>query len=278
MFSEANQKDSSGALPDSAFLVDTATWKADKETKDEDAANSTTTAEKVVNDALGPEEKVSSIFDVPDALQKYVVPRVTVDESTVPKSSHPGMIPDIVPGDVIKLEPDIEELFYVGTMGKKVSRMDGMENLTNITSLVLRSNNLTRMGGMESMTKLVHLELYDNQIKKMRGVETLVNLEVLDVSYNAMRDITDLSHMARLQTLYFAQNKLTKIDGVGALSSLAILDLGANRIREIENLNTLTQLKELWLGKNKIEKIQNIDKLVNLEKVKIYFFAYVCFE
>jgi hypothetical protein len=39
-------------LPDGAFLVDTASWKADKGKKDEGAANSTATAEKVANDAF----------------------------------------------------------------------------------------------------------------------------------------------------------------------------------------------------------------------------------
>ena len=257
-------------------MVDTAAWKKDQEKTeqagiDEQKPNDLNVGGMGLNDgAENDSEKVSSIFDVPDELLKYVVPKPTVqvDESTIPtKNAHPGMILDVIPADVIALEPDMEELFYVGTMGKKVSRMDGIEHLTNVKELTLRSNNLEKMSGMENMTQMVHLELYDNQIRKMRGVETLVNLEVLDMSYNAMRDITDLSHLTRLQTLYFAQNKLTKIEGVGALSSLTILDLGANRLRDIENLGTLSQLKELWLGKNKIEKIENIENLHKLEKV-----------
>ena len=123
----------------------------------------------------------------------------------------------------------------------------------------MRSNLLTKIQGLETLTTLTSLELYDNRIKKLEGVQTLVNLTYvlrpgvgrvprglrvlmlkatgdyrrnLDASYNMFKTgMQSLLPLHQLQFLYLASNKLTKIEGLDNLHNLVKLDLGNNRIR-----------------------------------------------
>lgn len=83
--------------------------------------------------------------------------------------------PEVVrPGDVVSLEDAAKhgKLDYVGTMGKKVSVIEGLEAVPGIDYLCLRSNLIDRMQGMEHLTKLTHLELYENRVRSILSVAT----------------------------------------------------------------------------------------------------------
>ncbi|OQS05579.1 phosphatase 1 regulatory subunit [Thraustotheca clavata] len=171
--------------------------------------------------------------------------------------------------ECIEFRAEDEEIYHVGTAGLKARVLNGLEEMTKLRELHVRSNLLYKMTGIENLVNLTHLELYDNQIKKMTSLENLVNLRVLDLSFNEIRVIPDLSHLTKLEELYVANNKLTHITGIENLKTLKKLDLGANRLRTIEGLNHLENLLELWLGKNKITTIQGLENLTSLRIMSI---------
>ena len=101
----------------------------------------------------------------------------------------------IVPSDVVELDPEAEDLSIIGTAGKKVTKVAGLEGMTKLTvrprralagaegrshvlaqALCIRSHLVTRMEGIEHMTELTNLEFYDNQIKQIQCLAPLTRL------------------------------------------------------------------------------------------------------
>eukprot|EP01038_Epipyxis_sp_PR26KG_P004513 gene4513-6377_t len=173
----------------------------------------------------------------------------------------------VYPQDVLikPLTVDDEVIDIIGTRVGKVTRIGGLEQITNLKVLILRSCLISTMEGLNTLVLLEKLELYDNQIEYIQGINLLQNLKILDLSFNSIRSMEAVRSCPMLQELYIAQNKLRKMEGLTNLSNLSILDLGANRIRDIEGLENCTNLKSLWLGKNKIEYIQGLETLHNMQ-------------
>jgi len=48
-----------------------------------------------------------------------------------------------------------------------VNKIGGLEVMTSLEELVLRSSLITKMEGLSTLTGLVNLELYDNQIEAL---------------------------------------------------------------------------------------------------------------
>jgi protein phosphatase 1 regulatory subunit 7 len=152
----------------------------------------------------------------------------------------------IIPSMVYDFTPDEKMVYIVGTQGRKVTKIAGLDHMIVLEELVLRSCLVSSMEGVENLTTLTKLELYDNVIEEICCVDRLSNLTILDLSFNAIREIISLSSCPLLKELYIAQNKLRKIKGLDALIHLKTLDLGANRIRVIEGLVNCTSLESLW--------------------------------
>jgi protein phosphatase 1 regulatory subunit 7 len=202
------------------------------------------------------------------------------------KEESPGMVDNpkdeykapaeriVTPLDVLDCAPTLGEtmIYIVGTRGTKVTRIAGLEYLSDcLEELVLRSNLIATMEGVQSLSRLTKLELYDNQLEDITHLESLSRLVILDMSYNSIRSMASVASCPLLEELYLAQNKLKAIEGIRGMKHLRCLDLGANRIRSMAGagLNTLTGLQSLWLGKNKLERIEDINQLPHLKQLDI---------
>ena len=183
----------------------------------------------------------------------------------------------IVPADVVDVvsQPDMTELEWCGTSGLKITLIAGLEHLTKLEVVSLRSNFVRRPSGLGHLRDTLRvLELYENRLRTLEGVEVFHLLEVLDVSYNRLGAL-EAAFVAplgpTLQRLYVAENKLGEMnpDALRPLVNLRVLDLGGNNLREIRGLETLARLEELWLGKNKITRIQGLDGLKVLKRMSL---------
>lgn len=195
----------------------------------------------------------------------------------------------VLPRDIEDMAEDADEVYVVGTNGRKVTVIAGLDPAAaTLEEVVLRSHLITRMDGLTNLTKLTKLELYDNQIEVLEGLECLPLLKVLDISYNLIRSMASVAHCPNLEEIYLAQNKLSAIEGLdgsasvaegaedgaggggAALTKLRKIDLGGNRIRSLAGVGACVGLQELWLGKNKITAMDdNLTGLTNLVRLDI---------
>jgi protein phosphatase 1 regulatory subunit 7 len=176
----------------------------------------------------------------------------------------------------------MEYLHVIGTMGPKVTVMEGLDNLPQLKELVLRSCLISKMQNLENLPSLDKLELYDNQITALENLEHLGHLRVLDMSFNLIKEMGNVRCCPNTEEIYLAQNKIKTIRGFSSsqrnenededeeggkeedgkvneadrpFRKLRVLDLGANRIRSLEGLEVCDQLVDLWMGKNKISSL-----------------------
>jgi protein phosphatase 1 regulatory subunit 7 len=194
-----------------------------------------------------------------------------------------GSFPVRYPNDVTEWSPDDTEVCIVGTAGQKITVLGTVfsdpekTNISELTSLVLRSHLIKDMAGLGSLPKLDTLELYDNMVQSLDEISLKgcgqMTLRVLDMSYNAIRDMSPVQYCngETLTELYLANNKLKSISGLSHLTNLRKLDLGANKIRVLDKteLSGLKNLEELWIGKNKIESLEGIESLTNLKRLDV---------
>jgi len=187
------------------------------------------------------------------------------------------------PDEVAEWSPEETEICIVGTAGQKITVMGTVfsnpekTNISELTSLILRSHLIKDMSGLESLPKVETLELYDNMVQSLDVISMKgcgrTTLRVLDMSYNAIRDMTPIQYCngETLTELYLANNKLKQISGLKHLTNLRKLDLGANKIRVLDDkeLSGLKNLEELWIGKNKIESLQGLESLRNLRRLDV---------
>ncbi|GMI01012.1 hypothetical protein TrST_g5462 [Triparma strigata] len=174
---------------------------------------------------------------------------------------------DVVPEDAF--DPDDDHLAIIGTSGKKVTKIGGLEGL-KLRIICLRSHLIEKMEGLEGHSEtLEQLELYDNQINPLEQLEHMPKLTNLDISFNAIRSMAPVANCKLLTELYIANNKLTSIEGLEELTLLKTLDVGANRLRSMKGIGNLVNIEHLWMGKNKITEITDLQNLKKVRRLDI---------
>lgn len=135
-----------------------------------------------------------------------------------------------------------------------------IRNLTNLTTLILHSNNLSELcpeiGGM---TKLKILDASNNHIKDVSAaMEKLSTLTTLNLSFNSIEKIPPLTNNAWLSIVDFSSNQIEDMSQLcrPELSHLSELHLKRNKIKEIPiDIRELVALKLLDLSDNMITQV-----------------------
>ena len=148
----------------------------------------------------------------------------------------------------------------------KLTKIENLENLTNLQVLYLNSNQLTKIENLGNLTNFLYLlDLGNNKLAKIENLEKLINLHWLHLGKNQFTKIENLEKLTNLEGLYLNLNELAKIENLEKLTNLRTLDLTFNELAKIENLENLTNLRELYLKSNQVTKIENLENLTNLQ-------------
>ena len=100
-----------------------------------------------------------------------------------------------------------EELYrcVLDTLGEdRTSATD--EELSQITEVICRGQNITSTKGIEKLTSLRYLNLYNNKVTNI-DLSKNTNLVMLNMTFNSLSSI-DLSKNSNLQQLYLNGNKI----------------------------------------------------------------------
>ncbi len=160
------------------------------------------------------------------------------------------------PNSIIGVEMEKADLIFDDM---KYSMMDEEESIPEEKGFVLNIPfvgiiDISKIEGLEKLTELKRLDLYGNEIFEIKGLERLINLEYLDLSGSEITEIKGLENLINLKGLILKANNINEIRGLENLVNLIYLDISENPISEIKGLENLVNLKHLVLTDIKIEE------------------------
>lgn len=142
-----------------------------------------------------------------------------------------------------------------------LKKIDGVEELVNLTKLDLSYNNIRKIEKLDKLVKLEYLYLCSNKISKIENLQAQVNLISLELGANRIRVIENLPAAENLKELHLATNKISKIENIPKYDKLRVLTLQENRLSKVENLEHLSSIEEIYLGGNALSSVQGLDSL-----------------
>lgn len=154
---------------------------------------------------------------------------------------------------------------------EKESTLNIIKNMTNLTNLNLRGNELgNSISALGRLTSLKKLYLENNHISDITAIGNLTSLETLDLANNIIKDISPISNLTNLKQLYLSTNIIEDIAPISGLSHLEDLNISTNRIKEINALSNLNGLKKIILSNNRITDISALSNFTTLEECNLY--------
>ncbi|MDD2510381.1 MAG: DUF3048 domain-containing protein [Syntrophomonas sp.] len=111
---------------------------------------------------------------------------------------------DIRQSDLLKLNSF--SATYTG-----ITSLEGLQYLSNITSLYLNGNEIKDLSPLGTLANLRYLNINGNRIKKLGPLEQLTALQEINLSHNQVRDIEPLSNLLQLKRIYLNYNQIRDV-------------------------------------------------------------------
>ena len=137
-------------------------------------------------------------------------------------------------------------------------------NLTKLTVLYCKNNQLGTLDGLGNLTNLTKLYCNNNQLDTLDGLGNLTNLQILDCSINQLSGTLDVGNLTNLTDLYCNNNQLDTLDGLGNLTNLQILDCSTNQLSGTLDVGNLTNLQNLDCSTNQLSGTLDVRNLTEL--------------
>ena len=161
---------------------------------------------------------------------------------------------------------ELAEATSVSFSYKKVSRMGYLAPFRDLTKLQLDNNALTKIEGLDHLTQLRWLDLSFNALTKMENLENLVKLEDLSLYHNQIDTIEGLDACKEtLVSLSLGENKiryLESFDLLRALTALRLANFAGNPVCDEEDYApyVLTRTRELKYLDHRLVRREAVEK------------------
>ncbi len=155
--------------------------------------------------------------------------------------------------DALLTQDEIAAITTLYPQGRNIATLEGIQYLTNLTTLDVSSNNLTDAGFSDLMAYLPNLtELQFNANRSITRFDAGMNTKLRKLScYGCALTSLDVRGCTELQELVCDDNQLTFLN-LSENTKLRRLQTGGNRLTEIYGLSALTELRNLVCENNQI--------------------------
>jgi hypothetical protein len=164
-------------------------------------------------------------------------------------------------------------LKYLDVSKNRLTRLNGIETLSNLNILLATSNQLLTTIGLQGCTHLLHIDVSDNHLVEMEQLEQCPLLITIKATSNALIQIPNLLNAILLNELDLSSNSLTSFDelSIGSwLPFLTHLRLSSNNLQELSPIK-LPSLIELDLAFNQLSGKEN-HLNIKLQRCILHFF------
>ncbi|CAL6057805.1 leucine-rich_repeat domain-containing protein [Hexamita inflata] len=124
----------------------------------------------------------------------------------------------------------------------------------HLTSLLIKSSQLSKLNGLEKMTQLTSLDFGSNKLSKVDELQYLTNLKKLVLSNNQINKINWIKKLARLEYLSLSNNRILFINDLNEIDTqnfkgITDLFIEDNVIQDIQKLKNYKNFKLSWFQK-----------------------------
>ncbi|WP_372365761.1 leucine-rich repeat-containing protein kinase family protein [Candidatus Uabimicrobium sp. HlEnr_7] len=173
-------------------------------------------------------------------------------------------------------EENKTELFFMIKELYKIPPELGI--LTNLSRLLLRSNQIISKGIPQEIGNLIKLQELDLSFNRLsyipKEIFKLRNLSSLSLGNNSIEKASKgIGELHKLQKLELGSNRITSLpEEIGQLRNLSLLKIGGNQLTCLpKGIGNMAMLRELYLAENRITKLpEEIGNLKNLEKISAF--------
>lgn len=151
----------------------------------------------------------------------------------------------------------------------EISDLSPLASLGKLESIDLRDNNLSSLAGIEELINVKELDVRGNNVESLEPLKNILSLEALDLRDNSITDIQPLEGLVNVKELNLRNNGITDISPLANLKQLVSLNLHSNQVSDLTPLTNLTKIEELILRRNQISDITPLQNLVVLADLNI---------
>ncbi|EFJ51748.1 hypothetical protein VOLCADRAFT_56822 [Volvox carteri f. nagariensis] len=165
------------------------------------------------------------------------------------------------------LDPDKgDSLSFIGQGLLSIGQVPELHRLTGLRRLCLHGNNITRIDGVQGLTNLVELNLSSNAVSSLDpgSLRCLTRLTLLNLASNRLQAVQGLDGLANLEQLNLSYNYITSIAGLTALQGpqckLRQLNLKHNQLHNLQAFSVLVgciSLRSLQVVGNPVCQLPN---------------------
>jgi Bacterial Ig-like domain/Leucine Rich repeats (2 copies)/Putative Ig domain len=154
-----------------------------------------------------------------------------------------------------------------------IKSLDGIQNLTGLTRLVLPMHAVTDLGPVAALTELDSLDLTASPgmpptISDVGPLAALTHLRYLNLNNTrGIVDLSPLSGLTALAELHVRFNSISDLRPLRGLTNLRQLNLAGNAIVDVSPLSTLTGLTFLAINYNDIADIAPLSGLTSVSGI-----------
>lgn len=139
-------------------------------------------------------------------------------------------------------------------------------------SLRLRHCQVVSPEGLESLTQLTSLHIYPQGLKDISNLQYLTRLEslILPACGIHTKDLDAFKNLSKLSFLRIEGNRIESLAPLPGLSGLNYLDCSENLLADLNGVEKLEKLESLECNKNEIKDLKPLKKLPLLGSLSCY--------
>ncbi len=157
---------------------------------------------------------------------------------------------------------NLTQLTKLDLRNNQISDIEPIKNLKQISTLDLSGNQISDIESLRHLSNLLTLDLRNNQISDIESLRHLSNLLTLDLRNNQISNIEPIKELTNITSFHISNNQIANIEPIRKLTKITTLDLNSNQITNIEPIKELSQITHLDLRNNQIESLRALKKLI----------------
>ncbi len=193
-------------------------------------------------------------------------------EDSAPAAATEGAPSPDVPGDHVMdwgdaaLEAKMREITGITEGDIWLHDVQGLTVLDlskdpNVHGAIETGPRISNIDALAELTNLTDLMLVYQDVERIDAVASMPHLQYLDLQFNKVSDLSPLSGHQELSTLFAGYCKIVDLAPLASCPNLRLLSLNNNSITDLEPLSSLTNLTYLNLEGNPVQVYDPIEGL-----------------